>query len=63
MLVLTRKPGEAIRIGDNVLITINVIKGNQVRVGIDAPKDVPVVREELLRRQNQEPEQPRRSVA
>ena len=63
MLVLTRKPGEAIRIGDNVLITISVIKGNQVRVGIDAPKDVPVVREELLRRQNPESEQPRRSVA
>ena len=47
MLVLTRKSGEAIRIGDSVSLTILEIKGNQVRIGIDAPDDVVVYREEV----------------
>jgi len=48
MLVLTRKTGEQIKIGDNIVVTILEVNGNQVRVGIDAPREVPVVRTELL---------------
>lgn len=47
MLVLTRKRQEQIRIGDNITLTILRVKGNTVRVGIDAPRDVRVVRGEL----------------
>jgi len=49
MLVLTRKLLEKVRIGDNIVVTIVRIEGGQVRVGIDAPKSIPVVREELYR--------------
>ncbi len=48
MLVLSRKLSETIIIGDNIRITVVGIGGNQVRLGIDAPGDVPVMREELL---------------
>ncbi len=44
MLVLTRKPQEKIQIGDNITITIIKTKGKAVRLGIEAPKDVPVLR-------------------
>lgn len=47
MLILTRKPGESIYIGDHIRVTINEIKGNQVRVGIDAPSDLRIYREEI----------------
>ncbi|TWT31517.1 carbon storage regulator [Blastopirellula retiformator] len=47
MLVLTRKQQEKIQIGDDVVITILKVKGNSIRVGIEAPKDVRVVRGEL----------------
>lgn len=47
MLVLSRKPGERILIGDNVAVTIVRIGPNTVRVGIDAPRDMNIVREEL----------------
>lgn len=47
MLVLSRKPGERILIGDDVAITIVRIGPNNVRVGIDAPRDMNIVREEL----------------
>jgi carbon storage regulator len=47
MLILSRKTGEKLIIGDNVELTILGIKGNQVRVGITAPKDVSVHREEV----------------
>lgn len=47
MLVLSRKPGERIRIGDNVTVTIVRIGPNNVRLGIDAPKELNIVREEL----------------
>jgi len=50
MLILTRRVGEALKIGDNIDITILSIKGNQVRIGINAPKDVPVHREEIYSR-------------
>lgn len=48
MLVLTRREGEVLLIGNNVAVTVLGIKGNQVRIGIDAPRDVNVAREELL---------------
>ena len=50
MLILTRRIGETLMIGDDVSITVLGVKGNQVRIGIDAPKDVPVPREEIYER-------------
>ena len=50
MLVLTRRIGETITIGDDIRLTILGIKGNQVRLGIDAPKDIAVHREEIYER-------------
>jgi len=49
MLILTRKLGESIRIGDNIKITVSDIKGKQIRIGIEAPEDVTVHREEVYR--------------
>jgi carbon storage regulator len=49
MLILTRKLGESIRIGDNIKITVSDIKGKQIRIGIEAPGDVAVHREEVYR--------------
>ena len=54
MLVLTRKPGEAIFIGDNVKITVLDISSNQVRIGVDAPREIEVDREEIRQRKDQE---------
>jgi carbon storage regulator len=48
MLILTRRVGETLMIGDNITINVLGVKGNQVRLGIDAPKDVPVHREEIF---------------
>ena len=50
MLILTRRVGETVMIGDDVTITILGVKGNQVRVGINAPKSVAVHREEIYER-------------
>lgn len=50
MLILTRRVGESIHIGDEVSFTVLAVKGNQVRVGIKAPKDVAVHREEVFER-------------
>ena len=47
MLILTRRIGESLTIGEDIKITLLGIKGNQVRIGIDAPKDVEVHREEI----------------
>ena len=50
MLVLSRKLGEKIIIGDNIVVTVVKIDRNQIRIGIEAPHDVPVFREEILPR-------------
>lgn len=47
MLTLTRKVGESIRIGDEIEIVVKEIRRNQVRIGIIAPRDVPIYREEI----------------
>jgi carbon storage regulator len=50
MLILTRRVGEAVMIGDDVNITVLGVKGNQVRLGINAPRSVAVHREEIYKR-------------
>ena len=49
MLVLTRKAGEQIRIGNDIVVTVLEVLGNKVRVGIDAPDNISIVRGELIR--------------
>jgi carbon storage regulator len=50
MLILTRRVGETLIVGDDVTITVLGVKGNQVRIGVNAPKDVSVHREEIYQR-------------
>jgi carbon storage regulator len=50
MLVLTRKQNESILIGDNIRITVTSVRGCHARIGVEAPQNVPVVREELITR-------------
>lgn len=47
MLVFTRKQGESIMIGDNIEVTITEVKGGKARIGIEAPRDIPVHRKEV----------------
>jgi carbon storage regulator len=51
MLILTRKPGETVVIGDDVRITVLAVRGSQIKLGIDAPREVRVNREEVLERE------------
>ena len=50
MLILTRRVGEKLIIGENVTVTVLGVRGNQIRIGIDAPRDVTVNREEIYQR-------------
>ena len=54
MLILTRRVGETLVIGDDVIVTVLGVKGNQVRLGVNAPRDLPVHREEIYERIQQE---------
>lgn len=56
MLILTRRVGETVMIGDNVTVTVLGVKGNQVRLGVNAPRDVAVHREEIYERIRNEDE-------
>jgi carbon storage regulator len=54
MLILTRRVGETLVIGDDVTVTVLSVRGNQVRIGVNAPKNVTVHREEIYQRIQQE---------
>lgn len=56
MLILTRRVGETLMVGDDVTVTVLGVKGNQVRIGVNAPKDVSVHREEIYQRIQKEKE-------
>jgi carbon storage regulator len=57
VLILTRRIGETLMIGDEVKVTVLGVKGNQVRIGVDAPRDVSVHREEIYDRIKEEKQQ------
>ncbi|MCV6611370.1 MAG: carbon storage regulator CsrA [Amphritea sp.] len=57
MLILTRRVGETLMVGDDVTVTVLGVKGNQVRIGVNAPKDVSVHREEIYQRIQKEKQQ------
>lgn len=57
MLLLTRRVGETLMVGDDVTVTVLGVKGNQVRIGVNAPKEVAVHREEIYQRIQKEKDQ------
>jgi carbon storage regulator len=61
MLILTRRVGETVMIGNEVTVTVLGVKGNQVRIGVNAPKDVAVHREEIYERIKREEDSESRS--
>ena len=56
MLILTRRAGEALRIGDEIEVTVMAVNGSQVRIGITAPRDIAVDREEIAERKRRDRE-------
>jgi carbon storage regulator len=58
VLILTRRVGEAVMIGDDITVTVLRVKGNQVRIGVNAPKSVSVQREEIFNRIKREADEP-----
>jgi carbon storage regulator len=56
MLILTRRAGEGLRIGDDIEVTVMAVNGSQVRIGINAPRDVAVDREEIAERKRRDRE-------
>lgn len=66
MLILTRRTGESIMIGSEVTMTVIGVKGNQVRIGINAPKNIPVNREEIyekIKREQQGEAEPQEQLS
>lgn len=59
MLILTRRPNETVMIGDDITVTVLEVRGNQVRIGVQAPKSIPVHREEIYERIKKEEESQR----
>ena len=55
MLILTRRVGESLMVGDEITVTVLGVKGNQVRIGVNAPKHVAVHREEIYNRIQEDP--------
>ena len=62
MLILTRRVGETLMIGDDVTVTVLGVRGNQVRIGVNAPKEVTVHREEIYDRIQKEKEGGKKAV-
>jgi carbon storage regulator len=56
MLILTRRAGEALRIGDEIQVTVMAVNGSQVRIGINAPRNIAVDREEIAERKRRDRE-------
>ena len=63
MLILTRRVGETVVIGEDIVVTVLGVKGNQVRIGVKAPRDVAVHREEIFERIKREGDEDNVSVA